>query len=425
MAAVYRPIHEAETFVQTDIGLLPTSWRVSSLGEIATVSAGGTPSRNVPSYWDGGIPWITTAEVDSSNIDRATQSITLDGLKNSAAKLLNPGTLLLALYGQGKTRGKVGLLQIAAATNQACAAIELDRGHSSAFVFHFLRAQYENIRKLSNIGNQENLSGAIVRSIKIPLPARSEQQAIAEALSDADALIESLALLLTKRRQIKQGAMQNLLTGRKRLAGFNDSWPQPTLGELFDFKNGLNKAKAFFGHGTPIVNYMDVFSAPALFSEKLVGRVSVVADELRNYDVRKGDVFFTRTSETTNEIGLSSVMVDEAVNAVFSGFVLRARPRDKRLNSRFAVYALRSECVRAQIVARASYTTRALINGRLLGAARVPMPQPREQEALAEILEDMDAGILAVEGKLDKALQLKTAMMQALLTGRIRLVRPL
>lgn len=261
------------------------------------------------------------------------------------------------------------------------------------------------------------------RSLRVVLPPRSEQEAISEALSDADALIESLSLLLAKKRQIKQGTMQQLLAGNKRLPGFNQAWSEVSLRELFDFKNGLNKAKEFFGHGTPIVNYMDVFSMPALYAEKLVGRVSVGSDEARNFDVRRGDVFFTRTSETTEEIGLASVMLNEPERTVFSGFVLRARPRDNRLNSRFAVYALRSENIREQIVARASYTTRALTNGRLLGAARLLMPPLDEQEALAEILQDMDAEVLAIQAKREKALKLKAALMQTLLTGRIRLVQ--
>lgn len=115
-------------YKQTEIGVIPKEWDVTRIGEMATVTAGGTPSRSVSGYWDGSIPWITTSEIEFNEIKNARQFITAEGLKNSAAKLLPPGTLLLALYGQGKTRGKVGILRFEAATNQACAAITLRGG---------------------------------------------------------------------------------------------------------------------------------------------------------------------------------------------------------------------------------------------------------------------------------------------------------
>ena len=104
-------------------------------------------------------------------------------------------------------------------------------------------------------------------------------------------------------------------------------WKLIKLGQIFDFKNGLNKGKEFFGKGTPIVNYMDVFKNNCITAQDLKGRVSVSNDELRNYEVCKDDVFFTRTSETINEIGLTAVIIEELKNTVFSGFVLRARPK--------------------------------------------------------------------------------------------------
>ena len=103
--------------------MIPKDWSLRHLGDIASVAAGGTPSRENSKYWDGDIPWITTSQIDFNTINEAEQRITELGLKSSAAKLLMPGTLLLALYGQGKTRGKIGTLAIKATTNQACASI--------------------------------------------------------------------------------------------------------------------------------------------------------------------------------------------------------------------------------------------------------------------------------------------------------------
>ena len=121
-------------YKQTEVGVIPEDWRVKQLGDLGTITAGGTPSRANSKYWNGDIPWITTSEVDFGTINYAEQFITKEGLINSPAKLLSPGTLLMALYGQGKTRGKVGVLGIEAATNQACAAISLNRDVSGKFI---------------------------------------------------------------------------------------------------------------------------------------------------------------------------------------------------------------------------------------------------------------------------------------------------
>ena len=209
-------------FQQTDVGMIPDDWQLTRIGDVASVSAGGTPSRTVARYWKGGVPWITTSQVDFNIVTQADQFISEDGLKNSPAKLLPPGTLLMALYGQGKTRGKVATLGISATTNQACAAISLGGDVSRDFVFRYLISQYDFIRNLSNTGNQENLNGVIVKSIPLPLPPTvAEQTAIAAVLSDMDEELTALELRRAKTRALKQGMMQELLTGRTRLVPAN------------------------------------------------------------------------------------------------------------------------------------------------------------------------------------------------------------
>jgi type I restriction enzyme S subunit len=131
---------------------------------LATVTSGGTPKRGRKSYWDGNIPWVTTSQINFCQIDRVAEYITEEGLRNSAAKLFPKGTILIALYGQGQTRGRVGILRIEASTNQACGAIQVDTTKaSSAFIFYSLQARYDAIRNLSNDGGQKNLRGAIVK----------------------------------------------------------------------------------------------------------------------------------------------------------------------------------------------------------------------------------------------------------------------
>ncbi|WP_186395525.1 restriction endonuclease subunit S [Stappia sp. TSB10GB4] len=200
-----------------------------------------------------------------------------------------------------------------------------------------------------------------------------------------------------------------------------EDWDAVPLGDLFTFKNGLNKAKKYFGYGTPIVNYMDVFGRPGLRLDHIKGRVDVSRSELEGFEVRKGDVFFTRTSETVEEIGVAAAMLDPAKDTVFSGFVLRARPTDDSLDDHFKAYCFSPKYFRQQVIARATYTTRALTNGRSLSATILARPPRAEQESIAEALSDVDAAIAAIRRLIAKKRDLRTGAMQRLLTGESRL----
>lgn len=258
--------------------------------------------------------------------------------------------------------------------------------------------------------------------VSLPIPPVPEQRAIAEALTDVDALLRELERLIAKKRDLKQATIQQLLTGRTRLPGFHGDWDTVCLGDIFKFKNGLNKAKGFFGYGTPIVNYMDVYGKRGLYASDIRGRVFLSREERRVFDVRKGDVFFTRTSETANEVGITSVMLDEAKDTVFSGFLLRGRAKDDSLDLQFKQYCFSTCAVRRQIVSQSTETTRALTTGRTLSVIAIVRPSKAEQAAIAEVLTGMDAEIAALEQRRDKTRALKQAMMQELLTGKTRLI---
>jgi type I restriction enzyme S subunit len=194
------------------------------------------------------------------------------------------------------------------------------------------------------------------------------------------------------------------------------------VGDLLKFKNGLNKGKAYFGYGTPIVNYMDVFKYAGLKRSNVQGLVDVTNAEKKAFSARKGDVLFTRTSETPEEVGVSTVLLDDIEDAVFSGFVLRGRPVNDRLTPDFAQYCFNSWFVRDQIVSSATYTTRALTNGRLLSGVKLPLPDDtNEQQAIAAALSDADGVVAGLERVIAKKRLIKQGAAQDLLTARRRL----
>jgi type I restriction enzyme, S subunit len=187
------------------------------------------------------------------------------------------------------------------------------------------------------------------------------------------------------------------------------------------FKNGLNKEKEAFGKGTPIVNYMDVLKSTEITADRLKGRVMLSPNEIKRHEVKKGDVFFTRTSETINEIGLSSVVVEDLEDTVFSGFILRARPKNKRLDTFFTKYCFSTFSSRKEIVRKSTYTTRALTNGSFLSEVILLVPPVKEQKAIATLLGLVDETISNVRETIEQKQLQKRYLTQALLTGNKRL----
>jgi type I restriction enzyme S subunit len=186
-------------------------WSSDSLGSLFDTSSGGTPDRTKDEYWNGNIPWITTSLVDFNIITQADEFITEAGLNNSSAKVFPEQTILMAMYGQGKTRGQVAMLGIKAATNQACASILPRKDIDPRFVFLNLGSRYEELRGLSNSGGQENLSQGLIQGLQFSYPNdQAEQQRIAECLSSLDALITAETQKYEALKTHKKGLMQQL-----------------------------------------------------------------------------------------------------------------------------------------------------------------------------------------------------------------------
>lgn len=403
-------------YKHSDVGVIPEDWEVRRIADFASVGSGGTPSREIAAYWGGSIPWITTSQIDFRVITEADQFITEEGLRNSAAKLLPVGTLLMALYGQGKTRGKVGVLGMAATTNQACASIALQEGVSQEFILHYLTSRYEEIRNSSNSGSQENLNGNIVKGIPVAFPPSPEQRAIAKALSDADELLATLDQVIAKKHDLKQAAMQELLTGKTRLPGFIDEWQLKRLGDVVDTDPenlGTDTATDF------CFNYISLedvdrgqlrsyseqifIDAPSRARRKLMTNdvlVSTVRPNLQSHLLFKGD-----TGHWVCSTGFCVIRCREGITC--PAFVF---------NHFFAAD------VNRQIDTLLTGSNYPAINSGDVRNLEIMFPSYIEQCAIASVLSEMDAELSALEARRDKTHNIKQAMMQELLTGRTRLV---
>jgi len=173
-------------------------WPTKPIGQVLKVTTGGTPSRNNATFWNGDIPWVKTGEVNYYVIDSTEERISAEGLKGSAAKLCPPNSVLVALYGQGPTRGRVGMLGIEAAVNQACAAIYPNPDFDPWFVYYYLSGKYQSLRAMAQGAAQPNLNLAMIKGFVIPTPTLEEQKA---AVSSIDAVAKAKAEILQRREQ--------------------------------------------------------------------------------------------------------------------------------------------------------------------------------------------------------------------------------
>jgi type I restriction enzyme S subunit len=193
-------------------------WEVKKIREFTDCTAGGTPSTQVSSYWGGAIRWMSSGELNLKLVDEVNGRITESGLHNSSAMMLPAKCVLIGLAGQGKTRGTAAMNLVELCTNQSIAAVLPNPAFAPEYLYYNLDSRYEELREMSTgTSGRGGLNLSIIKAIDVRFPPRPEQIAIAAVLSDMDAELSALEARRDKTRALKQGMMQELLTGRTRL----------------------------------------------------------------------------------------------------------------------------------------------------------------------------------------------------------------
>jgi len=402
-------------------------WNVATIGELCELSSGTTPARNRHAryYQNGTINWVKTLDLNNSLIKVTDEKVTDQALNETSPKVFPVGTVLVAMYGGFRQIGRTGLLGTPAAVNQALTAILPSENRiESRFLQFVLNYRVDHWKTVASSSRKDpNITSREVRDFAVEFPNLSQQFAIANALSDVDELIGSLDKLITKKRAIKLATMQQLLTGKTRLPGFGhkvgfiDSaagtipvdWEVRLLPQVCRFRSGKAHESYVSDTGRFVcVNSKFISSdgknrkfCTANLCPAALNDVLVVMSDLPNGKAL-AKAYFAETDDL--------YAVNQRVCAL-SAFGVHAR---------FLFYILNRNKYFLKFNDGVNQTH--LLNGVFAKSPIAIPPSLEEQAAIATVLTDMDSEITALEKRREKTKAIKQGMMQALLTGRVRLV---
>ena len=361
--------------------------------------SGGTPSVGVKEYYGGQIPFIRSAEINSEITELF---LTEEGLKNSSARLVAAGDILYALY--GATSGEVGRARLKGAINQAILAIKPHTDYDSEYLAQWLRKSKHSIIETYLQGGQGNLSGTIVKELSVDFPSLKEQKAIGDFFRQLDHLIT-----LHQRQHFLHSTPDISLFVRLIHPFYTSSWEQRKLGEMGQTYTGLSgKTKDDFGHGQArFVTYMNVFSNP-ISNPEMTEPIEI--DPKQN-EVEVGDVFFTTSSETPEEVGMSSILLEKRGKTYLNSFCFGFRPSEK-IDSYYLAYMLRSESTRAKIILLAQGISRYNISKNKVMEIAVSLPSLDEQKMIGQYFSQLDNLITLHQRELEKLQNIKKSMLE-------------
>jgi type I restriction enzyme S subunit len=408
---------------------IPSGWKYDLLDRFADRRSGHTPSKSFPEYYNGGIKWISLADsyrLDKGYIYETDNEISEEGIKNSSAELHPAETVVLS---RDAGIGKSGVMAVPMAVSQHFIAWRCDNREklNSLFLYNWLQLNKAEFERQAVGSTIKTIGLPYFKKLKIAVPPYSEQKKIAEILSTWDKAITTTEQLIANSQQQKKALMQQLLTGKKRLLDdngvrFSGEWRTVLLGELGNTFTGLTgKSKEDFGKGVPYITYMNIYSNSAINPSQLE-YVDIAKDENQNI-VQKGDIFFTTSSETPEEVGMSSVLLHEPIvptylNSFCFGFRLN---KNCLVIPYFMQFLLRSERVRLEISKLAQGATRYNLSKTNLMKVKLFLPNHlEEQQKIASVLSSADREIELLQSKLTALKQEKKALMQQLLTGKRR-----
>ncbi|PWG03520.1 restriction endonuclease subunit S [Sphingosinicella humi] len=408
-------------FKQSEVGSIPTDWSIKLLPEVCRFRGGKAHEQFVSEH--------------GKYVCVNSKFISTDGaVRKFATKNFCPakrGDILMVMSDlpNGKALAKTYVSDVddLYAVNQRVCSLTPYRDDSKYLAYALNRNRY--FLRFDDGVSQTHLLNPVFQNCPVVVPSSiKEQQAIAAALSDADALIEGLESLLAKKRAIKQGAMQELLSGRRRLPGFSCKWEEATFAEVFAFLPTATNARddlsdegdaAYVHYGDIHTRFHEILDFSRMSPPRIERHRCPNAATLKNGDWIMADASedFDGVAKSVEVTGLKTG--DVAISGLHTFLLREKKPT---FAPGFKGYLGNAKQLREQYLRVMTGMKVYAVSKTALCDLVVPVPERKEQEAIRDVLNDMSEELIALEGRLAKARQIKQGMMRELLTGRVRLV---
>lgn len=402
-------------YKQSEVGVIPEDWRIVPLGSICDVRDG---THESPRFFKDGVPFVTSKNIVDGRLDLENVSFISkkDAIEFNKRSKVDRNDILLSMIG---TIGSAALVDFDPAFCIKNVALIKPQKVTPTYLIRLINAPLFQNYLEGNLdgGIQKFISLGKLRKLVVPLPIETEQRAIAQALSDVDALLAALDKIIAKKRDLKQATMQRLLTGKTRLPGFSGEWRIRRLGEEATFHKGKGLPKSHitpFG-SEPCIHYGELFTQ----YPEIIKEVFSSTDKQGAYFRSIANDVLMPTSDVTPR-GLAKASCIQMDGVILGGDILVIRTDPSRVYGPFLSYVIRRE--EAQVLRLVTGTTVFHLYGADMKKFLFQLPPIDEQRAIACVLSDMDAELSALEARREKTRQLKQAMMQELLTGKTRLV---
>ncbi len=389
-------------------------WKMAKLEDVAFVERGKfTPRpRNDPAYYGGNTPFVQTSDVVNSNgaIESFSQTLNEKGL--SVSKLFPKGTILITI---AANIGYTGVLQIDMACPDSLIGIRCKKTTDNRFLNIFLSTKQKHMDYLAPEGAQKNINIEFLSPYKVPVSTLPEQQKIASFLSAVDRKIQQLTRKKELLEQYKRGVMQKIFSREIRFKDENgkdyQDWEEKRLGDVGDFKNGINKDKKDFGFGCFFVNLLDVFGKNIIQKGKF-GKVNANKKELIQYDIKKGDVLFIRSSVKRSGVGETVLVLEDIPNTVYSGFLIRFREYNQSMDLLFKKYCFAFSLFRKELLSFATTSANTNINQESLSKLLILLPSFSEQQIITLFLSSINKKIESIKTQLTQTQTFKKGLLQ-------------
>lgn len=428
---------------KTEVGNIPEDWEVYKLKDILTWKGGGTPSKSISEYWNGSICWISPKDVKSKVIIDTEDKISEISIEKSATNLF-PAQSVLVVVRSGILKHKMpfAILGVPSAINQDIKIFISKTILSNRYLYYLLTGNEQRLR-------QETVkTGTTVESVDlfafgksaIPLPPTlAEQEAIATVLSDTDAWIESLEGQIEKKKLIKQGTMQELLTGKRRLPGFGEGkgrkdsevgripedWEVKPIKKIIITDSGIKigpfgsqlRKEFLTNKGFKVYGQENIFKRNFSLGSRYISKEHFY--KLQSSELKPGDIIISMMGT----IGEVMIVPQKFEAGIMDSHLIRLRLIQNQIYPLYFIFYFSSELLYQQIKRQSVGGIMEGLSSKIIKGLPILIPENiNEQEAMAKVLSEIDEEIEVLEQKVEKAKGIKQGLMQVLLTGKIRLV---